>query len=80
MYADHAVDDELQAGQAHTGVRQLCEVKGTVRVADVHHDLERQVRHGVHGVLLDIEAQFAFEDKPGIAFSTGNGNALAVLQ
>src|SRR3989344_615067 len=80
VHADHAVDDELQAGQAHTGVRQLCEVEGAVRVADVHHDLERQIRHGVHGVLLDIEAQFAFEDETGVAFSAGNGHALAVFQ
>ncbi|VVN12319.1 hypothetical protein PS639_03855 [Pseudomonas fluorescens] len=80
MHTDHAVDDELQAGQAHAGVRQLREVEGAVRVADVHHDLERQIRHGIHGVLLDVEAQFAFEDVAGVAFSAGNGHALAVFQ
>ncbi len=66
--------------RAHTGVRQLREVEGTVRVADVHHDLERQVRHGVDGVLLDVKAQFAFEDETGVAFGTGHGHALAILQ
>ncbi len=30
--------------------------------------------------LLDVEAQFAFEDETGVAFSAGNGHALAVLQ
>ncbi|MNQ31146.1 hypothetical protein D3C85_445110 [compost metagenome] len=80
MHADHAVDDELQAGQAHTGVRQLREVEGAVRVADVHHDLERQIRHGVDGVLLDVEAQFAFEDVTSVAFGAGHGHALAVLE
>ncbi len=52
VHADHAVDDEFQTGQAHTGVRQLREVEGAVRVADVHHDLERQIRHGIHGVFF----------------------------
>ncbi len=80
VHADHAVDDELQACQPDTGVGQLGEVEGAVRVADVHHDLERQFRHGIDRVLLDVEAQLAFEDKAGIAFGTGNGHALAVFQ
>lgn len=45
-----------------------------------HHDLERQLRHGVDGVLLDVEAQFAFEDVTGVAFGAGHGHALAILQ
>ena len=70
MHADHAVDDELQAGQAHTGIRQLREVEGAIRVTDVHHDFERQLRHGIHGVFLDVEAQLAFKNKTGIALGT----------
>jgi hypothetical protein len=44
--ADHVVDDELDAGQTDAGVRQLGEIEGQFRVADVHHDLERNIRHG----------------------------------
>ena len=80
MHADHAVDDEFQAGQAHAFVRQLGEIEGAVRVTDVHHDLERQIRHGVDRVLADIEAQFAFEDKAGVALGAGYGDAHAVFQ
>src|SRR5690606_24971193 len=42
MHTDHAVDDEFQTSQANTLVGQVGEVEGTVGVADVHHDLERQ--------------------------------------
>src|SRR5690606_26764504 len=63
VHADHAVDDELQTGQADTSVGQLGEVEGAVRIADVHHDLERQLGHGVDGVLANVEAQLAFEDE-----------------
>ena len=80
MHADHAVDDEFQARQAHAFVGQLGEVKGAVRVTDVHHDFERQVRHGIHGVLADIEAQLAFEDKAGVTLGAGHGYALAIAQ
>src|SRR5690554_3897229 len=80
MHADHAIDDELETRQTHALVGQLGEIEGAIRVADVHHDLERQFRHRIDGVLPDIEAQFAVEDQAGIAFGTGHGDALAVLQ
>ncbi len=80
MHADHAVDDELQTRQADTGIGQLGEIKGTVRVADVHHDLERQIRHGIDRVGLDVEAQLAFEDITGVALCTGNRDTLAILK
>ena len=40
MYADHAVDDELEPGEPHATVRDAGEVEGAIRVADVHHDLD----------------------------------------
>ncbi|MNQ41558.1 hypothetical protein D3C85_552360 [compost metagenome] len=80
MHADHAVDDEFQARQAHAGVRQLGEVEGAIGVTDVHHDLERQIGHGVDRVLADVETQFALEDETGVALGAGYGDALAVLQ
>src|SRR5690606_26462388 len=80
MDADHAVNDEFQASQANTFVGQLGKGERAVRVTDVHHDLERQLRHGVNGVLADIEAQLTFEDQTGIAFGTGHSDALAIFQ
>src|SRR5690606_29603236 len=78
--ANHAVDDELQTGQADTSVGQLGEVEGAVRIADVHHDLERQLGHGVDGVLANVEAQLAFEDETGVTLGAGHRHALAILQ
>jgi hypothetical protein len=45
VHADVVVDDELQPRQADAGVGHLREVEGQLRVADVHHDLDRAVRH-----------------------------------
>src|SRR5690606_34196118 len=64
VHADHAVDDELQTGQADTSVGQLGEVEGAVRIADVHHDLERQLGHGVDGVLANVEPSWPSKMKP----------------
>src|SRR5690606_25371237 len=80
MHADHAVDDEFEAGQADAFVGQLGEIERAVRVADVHHDLERQFGHGVDGVLANIETQLPVEDQASIAFGAGHGDALAVFQ
>ncbi len=80
MHADHTVDDELQTRQTDTGIGQLGEIKGTVRVADVHHDFERQIRHRIDRVGLDIEAQLAFEDITGVALGAGNRDTLAILK
>ncbi len=80
MHADHAVDDEFQTRQTDTGVGQLGEIEGPVRVADVHHDLERQVGHRIDRVGLDVETQLAFKDVTGVALGTRDCHALPVLQ
>src|SRR5690606_4126976 len=80
MYTDHAVDDEFQPCQAHTFVRQVGEIECAVGVADVHHDLERQLGHRIHAVGADIEVQTAGIDHTGVAFGTGHRDFLSVLQ
>src|SRR5690554_7239972 len=80
MHADHAVDDEFQTRQAHTLVGQVGEIEGAVRVADVHHDLERQFGHGIHAVGPHIELQTTVIDDAGIAFRAGHGDDLAILE
>ena len=39
VHTDHPVDDELQAREADTGVRDASEIERAVRITDVHHDL-----------------------------------------
>src|SRR5690554_4336344 len=77
---DHPVNDELQAGQANAFVRQRLEVKGTIRVAHVHHDLERNVGHGIDGVLTQFEVQRTLVDHTGVAFGAGHSHFLAIVQ
>ena len=43
--ADVVVDDEFEPREAHARVRQLREVERELRVADVHRDLDRDLRH-----------------------------------
>ena len=77
--ADHTVDDKFQARQAYAFVRQAGEVERAVRVADVHHDLQRQVRHGIHAGALHAEVEDIGIHVAGIAFGTGDGHILSVL-
>src|SRR3546814_6486365 len=51
--ADLAVDDEFEAGEADALVRQRCEIERLFRRADIHHDLDRNVRHLVERDLVD---------------------------
>ena len=75
----HAVDDELETGQTHTGVRQLGKIKGPVRVADVHHDLDGQARHVAHLGHRHVEVELAVVDEAGIPFRAGDGDELTRL-
>ena len=68
MHADIVVDDEFQTRKAHALIRNLAEVKGKLRVADVHHDLhgdlgKRPAAHFFNGKVLD-----AAVDVTGVAF------------
>ena len=80
MHANHAVNDELQARKTHTLVRQASKVKGTVRVTNVHHNLQRQIRHGRNLRTMHREVQHIAVNIAGIAFGTGNRDFLTVTQ
>ncbi len=45
VHANHAVDDELEPGQADTMMGQHAEVETAVGIGDVHHDLDRRFWH-----------------------------------
>src|SRR5690606_23205232 len=79
VHADLPGDDELQAGQADALVRQLCEVEGALRVAHVHHDLERGRRHVAQVGGADLEVQLAGVDVAGVTLGAADGHFLAVL-
>src|SRR5690606_13412037 len=80
MHADHAVDDEFQARQTHTLVGQVGEIESAVRVANVHHDLERQFGHGINAVGTHVELQTTVVDNAGIAFCARHGYDLTILE
>src|SRR3984957_18963243 len=79
MHADHAVDDEFEAGEADALVRYAGKIEGTVGVAHVHGDLHRNGRHGIHfyGALVIFE--HAVVHIPGIALGAGHRDRLALL-
>ena len=79
MDADHTVDDELQSRQAYAFVRQAGKVKGAVRVADVHHDLQRQIRHRANTGALHAEVEDFGIHVAGITFRAGDGHVLVFL-
>src|SRR5437016_2413197 len=45
MHADHVVDVELQAREAHSPVGQRLEIERELRIADVHGDLHGALPH-----------------------------------
>ena len=79
VHPDHTVNDKFQTRQAHAFVRQAGEVKRAVRVADVHHDLQRQIRHGIHAGAFHAEVEDIGIHVTGIAFGTGDRHLLVVL-
>ena len=80
MHADLVVDDELQPREADAGVRQLRELEGELRVADVHGDLHRDARHLAALAARDLEGDQALVDVAGIALGARHRDLLSVLQ
>ena len=80
MDADVVVDDEFQTSKTHTLIRNGLEVKGKLRVADVHHDLDGDLRQSAAHNLFRLDLKKAFVDIARIAFSAGNRNLVAFHQ
>ena len=78
MHADHAVDDEFETGEADTAVRNACEVEGLVRVADVHHDFDRDIGQRIQFDARLLEVEAAFVDDTLVAFGAADGDVLSV--
>ena len=59
-------------------LRNPGEVEGAVRVADVHHDLDRDLRQRVQLDLLALEVEQALVDVAGVALGARDGDFLAL--
>ena len=59
-------------------VRDGGEVEGAVGIADVHHDLDRDLRQRVELDLLALELEQPLVDLPGVAFGAGHRDLLAL--
>ncbi len=79
MHADHAIDDEFEPRQPDAIVRQHGKIEGAIGVADVHHDLDRNLGHGVEFRGAQFERQLTGIDHAGIAFRAGDRDRLAVF-
>jgi hypothetical protein len=79
--ADDVVDDELDARQADAGIGKLGELEGQLRVADVHHDLERQLGQVAEMSLRrHLVVEDAAIDMAGVAFGAADRDFLALGQ
>ncbi len=78
--ADVVVDDELQPRQAHALVGQLAEVEGQLRIADVHRDLDRDLRHFAALHLGHLGFQQPVIDEAGVALRAAHRHQRALLQ
>src|SRR4030095_3312251 len=78
MYTDHPVDNELEAREADTAVWDAREVERPVRVADVHHDLDRHLRQRAE---LDpglVEVELPLVDVAGVPLGAGYRDGLTL--
>ena len=78
MHTDHAVDDELEPCQSHAVVRDRCEIERAVGIADVHHDLDRDVGQLVELDLLLLVFQQTLVDVAFVALGAGHGDLNAI--
>ena len=78
--ADVAVDDELEPGEPDALVGQPLERERELRVADVHHDLGRAIRHAVERRLDHLDLERALVDVAGVALGTRDGDRRAFRQ
>src|SRR5690606_10888290 len=76
---DVVVDDEFEPREADAGIRQLGEIEGEVRIADVHHDLDRDFGQLHVGDFGDFGLKLALIDVAGVALGAAHGHALAFL-
>ena len=79
VHANHTVDDKFQTRQADAFIWQTGEVESPIRVTDVHHHLQRQIRHGLHAGTLHAKVEHVSVDITGVTFGTGDGYLLTVF-
>ena len=80
MHADIVVDDEFEPRQTDALVGQLSELEGQLRVAHVHHDLDRQLGQRVIAQFTDFGLEHAVIDIAGVALGTGDGDQRTTAQ
>src|SRR4030095_11613723 len=78
MYTDHSVDDELEAREADTAVWDAREVERPVRVADVHHDLDRHLRQRVELYPGLFAVELPLVDVAGVPLGAGYRDRLTL--
>ena len=80
MNADVVVDNEFQTRQTDTGIGQLAKIKGQLGIADVHHDLDTNVRHLAPLYLRDLGLEQAVVNEAGVALGAAGRDQHAILE
>ena len=78
MNADGVGNNKFQPRQADTIVRQLRKIKCQLRIADVHGNFYRNVRHVVERNRLHFKANFAAINIAGVALTAANRERFAL--
>ena len=80
MNADVVIDDELKPRQTDTVIRNLTEIEGQLRVADIHRDLQIDWRHLAALHFGHFSFQQTVIDAAGVAFGTTDRDQHAILE
>ena len=77
VHLDAVIDDELQARQPHTVIRQEGIFKGLIGIAHIHHDFRARPVRRIQRNALDAEFLCALVDLSGIALGATHRHAHA---
>ena len=80
MYANIVINDEFEASQANTCIRNLTEIKCQLWVTDVHGDLNWNIRQHTTGNFSDFSFDQTIVDMAFITLCARNCHHHAVLQ
>jgi hypothetical protein len=67
-------------GETDAGVGQSLEIERELRIAHVHADLDRRLRHRIHREVDHFDLELAADRRAGIAFRTAYRHLLAFGQ
>ena len=79
MHTDHSIDDELDPGESDAVIRNSGKVECSIRIADIHHDFDRNLGQRVEFYPGFLEFESAVVDQSFVALGAAHGYLRAIL-